>query len=75
MTNLLEVDLGWRILVQVRMATGWDYAFAAWVQRIEHVGRIGGGWETRLTIDNVDRTDPETGGPYSTAYSDAFNPS
>ena len=73
--DLLAVELGWRIRVTVRTLTesSWSYTFDAWVQRIEHVGQIDGGWETRLTIDNVDRSDPEDGGPYSSAYSSAYN--
>ena len=72
--DLITLELGMRIRVNVRTLRGWQYTFDAWVQRIEHSGEIGGDWTTRVRIDNVDRTDPEFGGAYSSAFDDGYSP-
>ena len=72
--QLMALELGNRIRVNVRTLRGWQYAFDAWCQRIEHSGIIGGDWTTRVRIDNVDRTDPESGGAYSSAFGDGYSP-
>ena len=72
--DLLELDLGWRVRVTITLATDWGYTFDAWVNRVSHELDEGGDWKVRIQVDNVDRTNPQFAGPYSSAFSDAYDP-
>jgi len=71
--NLLTVELGMRILITVQTLEGWSYTVIAWVMGIEHRVTGNGDWGVTLRLDNTDLSSPLTGGPYSTAYSDAYS--
>lgn len=68
---LLDLELGDYILVNVVTAQGWSYAFGAWVNGIQHEVTHTD-WRVRIQIDNTFRANPQLGGPYSSAYSDAY---
>jgi hypothetical protein len=71
--QLLELELGQKIVLQVRTLRDWVYTAEVWVQRIRHSINADD-WRCLVTVENADRSDPGTGGPYSDAYSDAYSP-
>ena len=68
---LLDLELGDYITANIVTAAGWSYAIGAWVNGIQHeVDPVS--WRTKIQIDNTFRGNPQLGGPYSLAYSDAY---
>ena len=68
---LMAMEPGEVIRLAVELP-GWSYTMVAYINRIEHQGSENGDHVTMLTVDDVDKTNPETGGAYSSAYSDAY---
>ena len=70
--ELLTIEIGDVVQVQVKTALGWDYTIVAWVFGVEHTVTHTN-WETVLRLDNTFRGNPALAGAYSTAYSDAYS--
>ena len=71
--ELMRLEIGWRLRVQVTLALGFQFAYLVNVVRVQHRGTEGGEWTVKATIDNVDRSDPGLGGDYSPAFSAAYS--
>jgi hypothetical protein len=71
--QLMELELGDRLVVQVRTLRGWDYTMDAFVQRVRHEVTAND-WKARVVVENYDRGQPGTGGAYNDAYNDAYSP-
>lgn len=69
--NLLNLELGDIIQVQIVTAVGWSYAMKVLVNEIEHIVNDKD-WRVKVRVDNTFRGDPRSAGPYSVAYSDAY---
>lgn len=69
--GLLQLELGDVVSVNIVTAQGWSYAMNAWINGIEHEVTHTD-WRVRLRIDNTFRGNPQLGGPYTLAYSDAY---
>jgi hypothetical protein len=70
--HLLQVELGDIIQVQVVTSAGWDYAMKCVVNGVQHQVTHTD-WRVTLQLDNTFRADPRLGGPFSLAYSEAYN--
>lgn len=70
--QLMQLDPGAKMLLQVRTLRGWDYTIEAYLLRVSHQVTADD-WEIRVVVENLDRSQPGKGGPFDAlAFSDAY---
>ena len=70
--DMLNVEVGMQVFVTVNTGQNWSYSLDAIVNGVKH-SVSDDNWEIQLRLDNADRSNPNLGGAFATAFSTAYD--
>lgn len=71
-TEMMQLQLGDRVRIQISTIPGWSYTGEYWVNRISH-GVTNDDWNMSIRVDDTDLSPPLGQGSFSDGYDDGFS--